>query len=613
MLDAQRAFGPHDQAIGRDTGVAIGRNLYRLLPEDQYDAQPLRGGGGRLLLVADIRIDNRDDLTAQLGICPAEASRTSDAALLLRGFERWGEDVFDRIAGDFAVAIWDGTERRLILARDPLGGRPLHYHQGDGFVAFSSMPQGLHALDAALRRPDQKRVAEFVADLRLTGPRTFHEGIARVETGYIVTVGANGLSRRSHWNPKRKELRLGSDADYVEAFRAELDRATAARLRRAGGAVAAHLSSGYDSSAVAATAARVLERSGERLPAFTAAPRAGFDGPAPRGRIADESGLAAATAALHSNIDHHIVRPAGVSPFGLLNGQHALIGQPIGHICNGVWLSAVREAAAAAGASVLLTGQAGNHTISAGGRGNFADLLREGRWLRWLQEARATASAGAMRWRGIFDNSFGPWTPLPLHAHLRRSFLGAPGRLSPSSLLAPGWTEVIERRASDHARDPRPPRNSFAAAVNLLRLSDPGNYRKAWLASHGLDERDPTADRRLVDFCLSLPIDQLLKDGRKRPLARRALSDRLPSEVLDQPCRGYQGADWYEQITEAATMQFAEQLTADPAASAVIDFGRVRDVIEAWPAGDWDKAWVINEYRMALMRAMSAAHFLSRA
>ena len=84
-----------------------------------------------------------------------------------------------------------------------------------------------------------------------------------------------------------------------------------------------------------------------------------------------------------------------------------------------------------------------------------------------------------------------------------------------------------------------------------LQRVDPGNFRKAVLGELQVDHRDPTADVRLLEFCLSVPTEQFMRGGVQRSLARRALADRLPPEVLEEPRRGLQVADWHEDLTAA--------------------------------------------------------------
>lgn len=611
MAEAQQCYGPDHLEVRSLGGAAFARSLYRLLPEDRFDRQPLVGGGGRLLLVADARLDNRDELAAALGL---DSRQLSDADVLLAALERWGEDALDRLAGDFAFALWDQSDRRLLLARDPLGARPLHYLEKPGFLAFASMPVGLYGAGLIERRPDEERAAEFLSDVPRIGPSSFFAGIRRVEAGHAVTITPEATRSRRYWTPRRRELRLRRQEDYVEAFRAQLDQAVAAQLRGAEGWVAAHLSSGFDSGAVAASAARLLADQGGQVRAYTAAPREGFDGPVPHGRIADESPLAALTARMHPNIEHVVVRPPPGDPFELLSEKHLLVQHPAGHLCNDIWWRAISRDAQAEGLKVILTGQVGNHSLSAGGTAQLVDLLREGHLAAWWREARALAARDTLSWRGIFGLSAGPWLPRRGYELLRSASFGnrAPPMARPF-LVGPHWRATMEGKRAGAATDPRPPRDSFAFRTKLLQFEDSGNFQKYALARWGLDVRDPTGDRRLIDFCFSLPLDQLLKKGERRPLAKAALADRLPPEVLNSELRGYQAADWYESIGPEDVRRALAPARDVPAAREVIDFAAVDRLVENWPESGWERRPVIAEYRMALLRAVAVADFLRTA
>jgi len=124
-MAAQEIYGPHDGRQWSAGPIAMGRRLFRTLPEDIHDSQPLQSRDGRLTLVADVRLDNRDELAADLGLNLADAAKLCDAAILLTALERWGEGALDRVVGEFAFALWDAHAQKLTLARDFLGQRPL--------------------------------------------------------------------------------------------------------------------------------------------------------------------------------------------------------------------------------------------------------------------------------------------------------------------------------------------------------------------------------------------------------------------------------------------------------------------------------------------------------
>jgi asparagine synthase (glutamine-hydrolysing) len=606
LLDSQSAYGPHGCDRRVRGGYAAGRCLYRLLPEDEFDRQPLASDDGRFLLVADLRIDNRDEMIAGLAIGSLAGAGLSDSALLFRGCLAWGEDVLLRMTGDFAFALWDGREETLLLARDTAGERPLHYRRGDGYFAFATMPAPLARLPGETFDVDEEKVAGFVADLPPGGRRSFFAGVNALEPGHCAVATSGGIAVRRYWEPRRSPIRLARAEDYGDALREQLDAAVARRLRRSSGAIGSQLSSGLDSSAVTTSAAIALAARGEPLLAFTSAPREGFAGPVVAGRIGDESPIAAATARLHSNIDHRIVRPAGDSALALLGPSHRLAGQPVGHVCNNLWWQAINRQAGEAGIRVMLTGETGNFTISAGlGVDTLADLVRTGAWGRWWSEARALTGRRDFGWLQALNASFGPWLPEGLYARLRAV------RPEPPPFVAPAWRDGMRRRLETAGWGVRPARDSGARRWAMLRMADPGNYRKRSLAEWGVEERDPANDRRLVEFCFSLPPEALLDGGERRPALRRALAGRVPTAVLDQRLRGYQMPDWYEQIRLDEVVGFAAAATAPGLAGSMIDLEEVEAAARSWPTAGWEQRPVIYRYRMQLLRTLAAASFVN--
>ncbi|HEY0131958.1 MAG TPA: asparagine synthase-related protein [Allosphingosinicella sp.] len=605
LLDAQSAYGPHRRDWATHGDYSAGRCLYRLLPEDEFDRQPVASEDGRFVLVADLRIDNRDELISSLSLGTADGSRLSDSDLLLRGCLAWGRGILERMIGDFAFALWDGRERTLLLARDTAGERPLHYREGGGLVAYATMPLPLARLPGARFDVDEERLAGFVADLPPGGSRSFLAGVNILEPGHWALVTSAGIATESYWRPSRRPLHFARSEQYGEALREQLDAAVSRRLRRSGGLVGSQLSSGLDSSAVTTSAALALAAKGERLLAFTSAPREGFDGPVVAGRIGDESAIAAATARLHPNIDHHVVRPSGVSALKLLESSHRLSGQPVGHVCNNVWWQGINRRAGEAGVRVMLTGEAGNFTISAGlGVDTLGDLGRAGSWGRWWREARALRRRGQFSWPQMLNASFGSRLPEGLYARLR----GRSPELPP--FVAPGWRDSMRRRLESAGWDVRPPRNSADRRWKYLRMFDPGNYRKRSLAEWGVEERDPTNDRRLVEFCFSLPPEALLDGGVRRPALRRALAGRVPDAVLDQRLRGQQMPDWYEQISGDEVRAFARAQAESGLAAPFIDLDAANESARSWPTSGWGERPVIYHYRMYLLRTLSAASFV---
>lgn len=612
MLDAQQIYGPAAPAIRAEGPIAMGRRLFATLPEDRFDTGVVATGGR--LLVADVRLDNRGELAESLGLSAGDTESMPDSALLMRALDRWDVDALERLAGDFAFALWDVAAGRLLLARDFLGHRPLHYHRGNGFFAFASMPKGLHALPEIATRPNRKAAADFLALLPEAGPETFFEGIDKVQSGHFVVATRDGVSAHRYWDPPRRTLRLAAPGDYAEALRERLDTAVAAQLRGSEGRVAAHLSGGLDSGAVAATAARLLAPSGGLVTAFTSVPRPGFESGL-RNSFADEGPFAAAVAAMHPNIEHVRIPASSGSPIAALDDYFRLYERPFLNLANGVWLDSIMADARRRELSILLTGAMGNMSLSYDGMQLLPSLLVRGRIARLAREGRQLRRNGA-RLGTIAAQIVGPFLPRSLWSAIGR-IRGKAADMSDYSMIAPAAALEAGRRAAQHGVDLsyRPQSDPWEARLALLKRVDFGNYNKGMLGGWGIDVRDPTSDRRLVEFCLSVPPEQFLAGGVSRALARTALSDRLPQLVLSERRKGYQAADWHEGLSAAREALRAEvELQArSPAAAGLLDTAKMRRMVEEWPEGGWHEDLVMGRYRLALLRGVSAGHFLRSA
>jgi asparagine synthase (glutamine-hydrolysing) len=362
---------------------------------------------------------------------------------------------------------------------------------------------------------------------------------------------------------------------------------------------------------VTATAARVLRDTDARILAFTSVPRPGNQSGAPANRNPNEGELAAATASMYPNVDHIFSYGHAASPIADLNLYVDLFDRPVYNLCNFAWLTDIRREAQRRQVKILLTGENGNWTISSGPPTVLADLIRERRWLQWWREANALTRNKGARLRGIAANSFGPWLPDVVWNRFRRmswrpevaSYTALHPRLEPY---------VQERREMLRVGLARRPKDNFAETVNAFQHYDFGDVRAGTLAGWQVEERDPTSDRRLIEFCLSLPVDMLLKDGIRRPLARAAWSDRVPQAVLTHQRKGYQAADWHEGMTYnlPAIRDLIEEIGANDLAASIIDVNSLRAWVRDWPSGGWEVPQIMARYRGALLGALSAGHFI---
>lgn len=608
-------YGRDAQRQWRRDAAGLLHTLLRCTPEDSFDQQPLAAPGGACVLSFDGRLDNRAELAGRLGLSAAECARMADSDLVLQACLRWDSQAPEYLYGPYALACWSPTRRRLWLARSPMGERPLFWHRQAGFFAFASLPKALFCIPGVPRSLCEERLFDLLALLPMKGPASFYKDVYRVEPGQLLILDGERLeTRRFHRFDPEREIRFARDDDYLEAFREHLERAVASCLRSTG-PIASHLSAGFDSSTITALAARQLASREQRLTAYTAVPRAGFDGPVPKDRQGDEGPGAAALAARFGNIDHVLIRPGGASPLDHLQHLTEATDRAVLNPCNSVWAQAINADAVARGCRVLLTGQMGNMSISYNGEPYLASLWRRGRWLRWWHELRAyKALHPQWRWRGLIARSLAPSLPGPLWALLARRWEQGPA-LTDYSAIHPEWMQRMnptERaRAAGWDLSYQPWHDGRRMRIAALERLDGAEHALA-ANLQGLDIRDPSADLRLVEFCLAVPDHQYLRDGQTRWLLRRMMAGVLPPEILDNRGKGYQAADWYEGIGRdlPRLREELQRLASNRRVGEVLDLASLRQLLDDWPEDGWASTKTIQHYRLKLLRGLAVGHFV---
>lgn len=461
---------------------------------------------GDVVVTADARIDARQ---------PAEAAM-SHAAVIARAWRTWREDCVAHIEGDFAFALWDAPTRTLFCARDPFGVKPFVYALLPGkLIAFASEARSLIALDEIPRDVDEQRVAEFL-ELRFEDrERTFYRALRRLPGGCTLTLRDERMAIRRYWSPRNvKPLRLrGGDAAYAEGYREHFVRAVRERMTVTDPSqLGAMLSGGLDSSAIACVARDELRRSGgPPLPVISwifsdvmEADEREFQEPVIAAGGMRPLTLDSAHAAASPWTDLELLLPGDppYAPNYYLNTEAAKLAR-------------------SQGMRVLLDGLGGDITVSRGST-RFVELFTRGRFVTLARELRALAFR-----RGTAES-----LPRLFMANVAVPMAPAPVLQLASILLRRqyGSSRRFLSVRADHLDQIESP---FIAAG--LELFD------AILAPFGVEGRYPFFDRRLAEYCLSLPADQKLADGYSRMVARRAMEGILPDVVRWRAGKGAPG------------------------------------------------------------------------
>jgi len=522
MAQAARHRGPDGISfwLGADAGMA--QLAFHVTPESVRETLPLLSPGGRFALVADARIDNRDELLRALRGEPGfpPSSSPSDADLILASFTKWGEACCERLLGDFAFAIWDAVEHRLCLVRDALGGRSLCYHHDGRRCLFASEPGQILDLPEPgfATRPNELRIAQYLASIVGDEELTFFESIFYCPSAHSLSVTRQGLRKRRYWeiDPEAR-IRHRDERLYAEQFLELVTDATRSRMRSLG-PVGLALSGGLDSGLLAAVASGLLPAANppqERLKTYSYV----FDELASCDErrwivpLVERYGFDATFLPSDDQWTLKDIQRWPVMRDYLWFDAYVLLP------------TAVAEAARQAGCKVLLNGQFGDALFIAGCYW-AADLMRDGRWLELWRGLRREPSFLHRR-RDLVGYGLRQLVPPGLKRWLRRWRPRSPARLSPAL-----DRDLVARTGIGlpPADDPRGRR--YTAPGQQVRLStltasfwtQGFGESRSYHNRLGLEVESPYHDRRLVEFIMALPAYQLGLPGRDRRVQRDAVT-----------------------------------------------------------------------------------------
>lgn len=254
MTSAMAHRGPDGINHWVKGSVALGQCMLCTTPESLEEQQPLANEDESLVMVMDGRVDNWEELRQELLKRGAFLRDRSDAELVLRAYEIWGEECPERIIGELVFFIWDSRHFKFYGARDVAGTRHFHYSEGNGWFCFASEIKSLLALELFEPRLNESRVLDYlVVDFdRDDEIGTFYQNIKRLPAGHAMKVNDAGINAWRYWNPGNlQENNFSSLNECAEAFQENLRSAIKCRLRSIE-PVGAMLSGGLDSSSIVA-------------------------------------------------------------------------------------------------------------------------------------------------------------------------------------------------------------------------------------------------------------------------------------------------------------------------------------------------------------------------
>lgn len=537
-LDAMAAAlehrGPDRNGVWRDGNVGLGCQSMHVTPESFDTVQP---GADELgaHVAFDGRLDNRDELRTRLNV-----TSKSDTDLLLAVYRRYGEKFCAELNGDYALALFDSRDKRLLLARDVVGTRPLYYARVQGVLAFASE---IKALLRALPDPPKPNVQYLAVNLLGGMPPsdaglTHFEDVISLRPGHTL-VQEQGKDARlfRHWDFEvEKGIRFRRDEEYVDAFREHFFTAVRRRIRSKYPVVVS-VSGGLDSSSIYCVAHKLLEKEPSLTPKLV-----GITHSAQEGSSADERKFVAAI----ERDTNTTIETVPIEFSGVLDGLERTVRTFEAPWSDIQWRNNERmlDRARASEARSFLGGQWGDQVMF--DATYLADLARG---LRWATLARHIQELP--KWMGSYRSwlvkytarqtakSLIPQAVRPMIMALRR-------RTTPMNRDQRWFTEWFRGEGRKQWPIYQPRKARFVSQSAKVRYQDCGAkyyvqamemYNKSG-AVKGLEFLLPFLDRDLLQYLIQIPGEQIAPNGVHRGLLREAMRGILPDEIVTRRSKG---------------------------------------------------------------------------
>jgi asparagine synthase (glutamine-hydrolysing) len=510
-------------------GVALGIARHDWQCTEEFEGSVLVARSDRAVVISDATLYGTDSLLSELSAFGPPPPGKDPASVILRAWERWGDDCARHLRGDFAFIVWDRLERRALFCRDIVGRRALYVRSGPGSsIAVASRARALAVGVEPVARPNLHVVAAAASALPGGSLESGYAGIRPVPAGATMSWSPKlGLQTVSQWQPPPFQVRSNeSMEDAAPRLREVLKQSVCERI--AGFPATIWLSGGADSTAVFAVGMsdQTQEDPATRLRPISISYPQGDTG-------REDEHILALTGLWQSQVSW--IDSETVDLFEGVEERAALRDDPFAHTF-GPMTSALSRSTRAAGSRVALDGYGGD-ALFVVTRGWVADLLMAGELRAWwhsLGPAGHETLRSAIRW-GLLP-ALPDWTwrlfdklrTRPLVRPLQYPIVSWLTSRAQDDLKELGWTGL------DIRRSPREGPAAFECRAGLIAP----HFARALAATRestvpfGVEVRSPFMDDRVIDLAASRPVAERANQGNTKRLLKAAVKGIVPESVL---------------------------------------------------------------------------------
>lgn len=526
--------GPDDAGYFEASEVGLGHRRLSIIDLSPTGHQPMLSASGRFVIAYNGEIYNYLDLKKELLSVGFTFIGYSDTEVIINGYEYWGNAVFEKLNGIFAISIWDKKEKRLILARDRMGVKPLYFWKNDHILLFGSEIKTILSYDFVKRKLDQQSFHEFLYYGYGLGENTLFEGIKKIMPGQFIEIGNKGFVSEYYWkhnNIKELSKKQVSEEKAILDTKNLLEKAVARQLV-SDVPVGVFLSGGIDSSAVTAFAAKHYQG---KIKSYSA----GFDFDGGHNELP-----LAAKIARKFGTEHHEMMIFGKDMVDIIKKMVFHHDEPFSDAANIPLYLLTKEVKE--DCKVILQGDGGDELFAGYPRYHIMAKYHQYKMIfTTLQKIKKIIPSDYIRNK---TDRFSPLFNNTSSDKLFAKFLTEEQEGLPEQILTRKWKDIVSvtnpfLRYHDVTKE----MEFLSDNVQKLLWIDtkiilPDQFLekvdKSTMAN-GVEVRVPFLDNEIVSFALALPSELKVKKGVKKYLLKKALDDILPKEVLHGPKKGF--------------------------------------------------------------------------
>jgi len=553
MMDSFKMYKLDKKKTLNKNNIFMGCGSLEITYESKNEVLPFWDEDKKVILTADASIYNKKELCCLLNIEDNKRISITDSQIILLAYEKWNEECPKYLVGDFAFVIYDEKDNKILCVKDHMGSRSLYYSYENNIFSFSTVIEPLKNN----KKLNQQWICDFLAlesvVHQFEPEETIYENIYQVLPATAIIIKDNKLTQYKYWDPliNNKVLKLKSDAEYIAKFKKVFFEAVNCRLD-SDKEISIMLSGGLDSTSVACVAAKTLKNKGEKLISYTSIPMDGYEDNTFKYRFADESEYVDSLKDIIGNLETNYCKSEKKDSINNIKNFTRILEQPYKTFQNIFWVDEIMNKVEKKNSKVLLTGQYGNFSISYGDfLVHIKTLLESGHLYTVVKEIFKCSkmyNQSPIITSKCIIKAFREYKNIRKSLSMQEKYKNSPLKIE----LINKWSIDNRLEKSKYGainfkcKNIKELRQDFLDPVMLTQI---GNIETKLSLAHGIVQRDPTKDKRVVELCLSLPIDQFVRNGQERLLIKRSMKGILPDKIrLNSFKKGLQSADWIQRL-----------------------------------------------------------------